>query len=104
MSWLSLIFAGSFEVLGVYWLNQYAIKVQKRFIILLAITFALSLWFLSISMRTIPMGTAYAVWTGIGTVGGTVLGMIAYHESKHFLRIFFIFLIIVSAIGLKLIA
>ncbi|MFO3703293.1 SMR family transporter [Staphylococcus felis] len=104
MAWLSLLLAGSFEVLGVFWLNQYALKIQKRYVVLLAVTFALSLLFLSLSMQEISMGTAYAVWTGIGTVGGTLLGMIAYHESKHFSRLFFIFLIIVSAIGLKLIA
>ncbi|PWZ96760.1 QacE family quaternary ammonium compound efflux SMR transporter, partial [Staphylococcus pseudintermedius] len=50
-----------------------------------------------------PMGTAYAIWTGIGTAGGTILGMVVYHESKQFIRIFFIFLIIISAVGLKLV-
>ncbi|MGV3244635.1 DMT family transporter [Staphylococcus sp. 11261D007BR] len=103
MAWVSLIIAGLFEVLGVHWLNQYALKVQKRFIVFLAITFALSLAFLSLAMRVIPMGTAYAVWTGIGTAGGTILSMIVYNESKHISRVFFIFLIIISVVGLKLI-
>ncbi|HEC2145668.1 TPA: multidrug efflux SMR transporter [Staphylococcus delphini] len=103
MSWFTLLLAGLFEVLGVLWLNEYARQHQKRFIVLLAITFALSLLSLSWAMADIPMGTAYAIWTGIGTAGGTILGMVVYHESKQFIRIFFIVLIIISAVGLKLV-
>ena len=53
-------------------------------------------------MTTIPMGTAYAIWTGIGTAGGAIVGMLFYKESTHFSRIF-IFLILFSVIGLKMI-
>ncbi|MBT2814738.1 multidrug efflux SMR transporter [Staphylococcus coagulans] len=102
MSWIALIFAGLLEVLGVLWLNQFAQTHQKRYVLLLAVTFALSLFSLSLAMTTIPMGTAYAIWTGIGTAGGTILGMWIYHESKDALRISFITLIIVSAIGLRM--
>ena len=55
-----------------------------------------------LGMRQLPMGVSYAVWTGIGTAGGAILGMLL-GESKDLRRIFFIFLIIVSVIGLKLI-
>ncbi|ARJ50454.1 DMT family transporter [Staphylococcus lutrae] len=103
MSWFALLLAGLFEVLGVLWLNQYAAHHQKRYVLLLAITFAFSLLSLSWAMNTIPMGTAYAIWTGIGTAGGTLLGMFVYNESKKFLRVFFILLIIISAVGLKLV-
>ena len=58
---------------------------------------------LKLAMTTIPMGTAYAIWTGIGTAGGAIIGMLFYKESTHFSRIIFIFLILFSVIGLKMI-
>lgn len=62
----------------------------------------LSLVFLSISFKTIPMGTAYACWTAIGAVGVIVFGMMFLGESTDVLRIFFIALIIAGVIGLNL--
>ena len=53
-------------------------------------------------MVSIPMGTAYAIWTGIGTAGGTFIGMLFYQESTHPLRIGFIAVIIAAVIGLRL--
>ena len=102
MSWLYLLIAGLLEVLGVIWLNQYARSKQKFYIVLMAITFILVL-VLKLAMTTIPMGTAYAIWTGIGTAGGAIVGMLFYKESTHFSRIIFIFLILFSVIGLKMI-
>lgn len=55
-------------------------------------------------MKTLPMGTSYAVWTGIGATGGAILGMIFYGESKSYKRMFFIFLIICATIGLRLVS
>ena len=74
----------------------------KFYIVLMAITFILVL-VLKLAMTTIPMGTAYAIWTGIGTAGGAIVGMLFYKESTHFSRIIFIFLILFSVIGLKMI-
>lgn len=102
MSWICLVIAGLLEVLGVVWLNEFARTKKKWLIIMMAITFVFSFSFLKIAMISIPMGTSYAIWTGIGTAGGAVLGMIIYNESKHFMRIFFISLILISVIGLKL--
>ncbi|WP_204193962.1 multidrug efflux SMR transporter [Staphylococcus sp. GDY8P47P] len=103
MSWLYLLITGLLEVLGVIWLNQFARSKQKIYIILMAVTFIFSFSTLKLAMATIPMGTAYAIWTGIGTAGGAIVGMIFYRESTHFSRIFFIFLILFSVIGLKII-
>ena len=75
----------------------------KFYIVLMAITFIFSFSFLKLAMTTIPMGTAYAIWTGIGTAGGAIVGMLFYKESTHFSRIIFIFLILFSVIGLKMI-
>lgn len=59
-------------------------------------------WFLALSMKTLPMGFSYAVWTGIGTIGGTIVGMLFYGEKKDWKRVSFIGLILAAVIGLKL--
>ncbi|EKU48977.1 DMT family transporter [Staphylococcus massiliensis] len=102
MYWGLLVLAGCFEILGVYWLNKIAQSSNKIYVILLGVTFFCSFSILALAMKGIPMGTAYAVWTGIGTAGGTIIGMIWYNESKKPMRILCIFLIIVAVIGLKL--
>ncbi|PNZ65995.1 multidrug efflux SMR transporter [Staphylococcus croceilyticus] len=102
MSWICLVIAGLLEVLGVVWLNEFARTKRKWLIIVMAITFIFSFSFLKMAMSTIPMGTSYAIWTGIGTAGGAIVGMIFYNESKHFMRLFFISLILISVIGLRL--
>jgi quaternary ammonium compound-resistance protein SugE len=73
-------------------------------LLLTAVAMGFSLWFLSIAMRTIPVGTAYAVWTGIGAVGVAILGMVLFAESREFLRVICLFLIIAGIIGLKLVS
>jgi len=65
--------------------------------------FALSFVFLAIALETLPMSIAYAIWTGIGAAGGALIGILFYKESKSAKRIFFISLIILSVIGLKLV-
>lgn len=61
-----------------------------------------SFFFLSIALRTLPIGTAYAVWTGIGAVGTATIGLIFFGESREVLRILCILLIVAGIIGLKL--
>ena len=63
-----------------------------------------SFWFLSLAMRTIPLGTAYAVWTGIGAVGVAALGMLLFEESRDILRILCLLLIVAGIVGLKLVS
>ena len=94
MSWLYLVIAGCFEIFGVGSIKLFTTKKD--------LAFSGSFLFLYLGMRQLPMGVSYAVWTGIGTAGGAILGMLL-GESKDLRRIFFIFLIIVSVIGLKLI-
>jgi len=62
------------------------------------------MYLLERALRTLPVGTAYAVWTGIGIIGTTVLGVILFNESMNFSRIFFIGLIAVGIGGLKLVS
>ncbi|MFC7064042.1 DMT family transporter [Halobacillus seohaensis] len=103
MSWVFLIIAGLFEMSGVLMINVYHHTRTFISLSILIIAFALSFLFLSLSMNELPMGIAYAVWTGTGASGGAILGMIFFKESAEWRRLFCIFLIIVAATGLKLI-
>ncbi|HLR61311.1 MAG TPA: multidrug efflux SMR transporter [Lentibacillus sp.] len=103
MSWLYLFIAGFGEVLGVLGINK--VNQGKS---LFAFTwliggFLFSFVFLTLAMEELPMGTAYAIWTGIGTAGSAIAGMIFYNESTDWRRIIFISMIIAAAVGLKLI-
>ena len=62
------------------------------------------MWLLSIAIRTIPMGTAYAIWTGIGAVGSVVAGIVLFGEPAAALRLLSAALIVVGIVGLKLTA
>lgn len=62
-----------------------------------------SMYFLSRAVKTIPLGTAYPVWTGIGAVGTVIIGILVFREPVSFWRIFFITTLIISIVGLKLI-
>ncbi|WP_449623033.1 DMT family transporter [Robertmurraya sp. Marseille-Q9965] len=104
MAWLSLIFAGLLEAFGVAMINQLQIKRNWQTIVLLLAGFGASLMLLGYSLRFLPMGTAYAIWTGIGVIGGTLIGMIFYGESRDWKRLFFIALILCAVVGLKLIS
>lgn len=103
MAWVCLIVAGLFETLFVAMMNQFSHRPNWKPLVLLIVGFCASLYLLHFAMKDISMGTAYAIWTGIGVVGGTAVGMIFYGESKNWKRILFIFLILVSTIGLKLV-
>lgn len=102
MAWIALIAAGLCEVFGVAMMNRWQLYKNWQTIVALIIGFGISLMLLSYSMETIPMGTAYAIWTGIGAAGGALIGMLFFKESKDWRRLVFIMLILCSAIGLKL--
>lgn len=102
MTWLLLILAGLFEVAGVIGIIKVNQRPSYSSYTLLAGGFLVSFLFLSLAMKEISMGTAYAVWTGIGTAGSTLVGMFFYGEPKDKFRLLFIAIIIISVIGLKL--
>ncbi|RHW39044.1 QacE family quaternary ammonium compound efflux SMR transporter [Neobacillus notoginsengisoli] len=104
MAWISLVAAGLFEMFGVLMINRLHQKKNWQSAALLVLGFTASFLLLAQAMKTLPMGTAYAIWTGIGASGGAILGMLLYGESKDWKRIFFIALILGAAIGLKLIS
>ena len=104
MAWLSLLLAGIFEVVGVLGINQIKRDHSVRAYLLFCAGGILSFACLSYAMRSLPMGTAYAIWTGIGTVGGTLVGMFFFGESKEWRRLLFIAMVLAAAVGLKLAA
>lgn len=103
MGWLALIIAGLCEVFGVINIKRITMKKWDALIFLI-IGFILSFAMLTYAMKAISMGTAYGVWTGIGTIGSALIGMYMYNEPKEWMRIFFIGLILAATIGLKVIS
>ncbi|MCM3587265.1 multidrug efflux SMR transporter [Mesobacillus maritimus] len=104
MAWVSLIIAGICEMAGVAMMNQYTKDRKWLSLLLLIIAFGASFSFLSVAMESLPMGTAYAIWTGIGASGGALLGILFYGESKDWKRILFIAIVLSAAVGLKLVS
>ena len=101
MAWIYLFIAGLFEIgwaVGLKYTEGFT-KVWPSVITIA--TMILSFYFLSTAVKTIPIGTAYAIWTGIGAVGTAILGIILFGESKEFMRMLFILLIVVGIVGLK---
>jgi len=101
MAWVFLIIAALFEIVWAIGL-KYSDGFSKLWpsVITVAAMFV-SFQFLSIAMKTIPVGTAYAVWTGTGAVGVAILGMILFGESREVARVLCIVLIVAGVIGLK---
>jgi paired small multidrug resistance pump len=104
MAWIYLVIAGLCEMSGVALINKLHRDRNWQSLFLLIGGFGASFLFLSLAMKSLPMGTAYAVWSGIGASGGALLGMFLYGESKNWKRIFFIGMVLGAAIGLKLVS
>jgi len=104
MDWLLLIAAGLMEIVGVIGIKRVAKNNNWTNNIILIGGFVISFQLLIQSMETIPLATAYAVWTGIGAVGAAIVGMIFFKESKSWLRIGSILGIIFAVMGLKLVS
>ena len=101
MAWIILVVAGLFEVA---W--SFALKLSQGFtqpaasvatIVLMLASFLL----LAYAMKSLPLGTAYAVWTGVGAVGAALVGIVFLGEAASAQRLFFIALIVVGIVGLK---
>jgi quaternary ammonium compound-resistance protein SugE len=104
MAWVYLAVAGVFEIVWAIAL-KYADGFTRLWPSAIAIVgMILSVVLLELSLRTLPVGTAYAVWTGIGTVGAAILGMILFQEPATAIRIGCIGLIVCGIAGLKLFA
>ena len=104
MHWIYLLVAGIFEI-GF----TTALKLSDNFTkgaptIGFLVLGAISFYLLSLSMKHIPLGTAYAVWTGIGAFGTALVGIVFFGDPVFFWRVFFLLLLVVSIVGLKLVS
>lgn len=102
MAWLILFIAGIFEVAWAIGL-KYSEGFTKLWPSIFTVaSIIISMGLLTFSLKYLPVGTAYAVWTGIGAVGTAILGIILFDESRELIRIFFILLIVAGIIGLRI--
>jgi len=104
MPWIILVLAGLIEAgwaIGLKYTQGFTKPVPS---VLTIVGIAASMYLLAIAARTIPIGTAYAVWVGIGTIGAIILGMTLLDEAVNAGRIFFLMLLVIAIIGLKLTA
>lgn len=107
MNWIILIIGGLFETGFAFCLGkareatgQEAVFWYGGFLV----TLTISMLLLIKATQTLPLGTAYAVWTGIGAVGTVLMGIIFFKEPTNFWRLFFIFTLIASLVGLKFVS
>lgn len=104
MAWIYLFAAGIFEVVWVVAM-KYAQGFTKPFAsAVMIIGMILSVGLLGMAVKTIPLGTGYAIWTGIGAVGAVTYGMLFFGEPITILRLIFIAMIVIGLIGLKLVS
>lgn len=104
MAWALLTIAGILEIafaIGMKWSEGFTQLIPSLFTIA---TGLLSVFLLSFSLRSLPLGTAYAVWTGIGAAGTAIIGMAMFGDSVAPLRMLCIVLILAGVVGLKLVS
>ncbi|BAQ10696.1 DMT superfamily drug/metabolite transporter [Bacillus sp. OxB-1] len=102
MAWLYLVIASFGEIFGVMAINLYNQKKSLFRLFWIAAAFGFGFLFLWLAMRDIPMGTAYAVWTGLGAAGTVLMGIFVFKEPGNWKRLMFLLLIICGAVGLKI--
>lgn len=105
MAWIVLIIAGLFEIgwpLGFKLASMHS-KYFIWFIGLSILSMGLSGYFLYLAQKSIPIGTAYVIWTGIGAIGTVLLGILFFHDSANIFRLLFLSLILIGIVGLKLV-
>lgn len=104
MAWIYLLLAGVMEVVWAI-----ALKYSDGFtrpvpVLVVIVGGVLSFLFLALAVRELPIGNAYAIWVGIGAVGVALLGVVLFREPADFWRLFFIGLIVVGVVGLRLVS
>lgn len=107
MNWIYLVIAGLFEVAFAFCLGKAKFSTPPAstyWLIGFLISLAISMTLLYKATQTLPIGTAYAVWTGIGAVGTVLLGIFVFKEPVHFWRLFFLTTLIISLVGLKFVS
>lgn len=103
-AWVALLLAGVFEVGFTTFMKLSDDFTKWIYTGLFLISASISFSLLSMAMKTIPLGTAYAIWTGIGAAGTALIGIIYFKDPVSFGRIFFLILLIGSVAGLKMVS
>ena len=101
LAWIALISAGIFEVVWAYFLKQSDGFSKILPTVFFVATLTISMVLLALSVKIIPIGVAYPIWTGIGAVGSVLIGALFFGEALTFLSATFLLMIIVGIIGLK---
>lgn len=104
MSWIYLFFAGLFEIgwaVGLKYSHGFTRLMPS---VLTIAAMGVSLFLLGLALRSLPLGTAYAIWTGIGTIGTAILGIMLFSEPAEVLRLVCIGMIAAGIVGLKLVS
>lgn len=101
MAWVYLVIASFGEIFGVMSINMYNQKKNIVWLLPVVLTFGFGFFFLALAMNEIPLGTAYAVWTGLGAAGAVIMGILFFKESAGWKRMLFLSFIIAGAVGLK---
>ena len=103
MAWVYLFFAGLFEVgwaVGLKFTNGFTRPLPTA---LTVVSMVVSLGLLGLALKALPLGTAYAIWTGIGTIGTVLVGIWLFRESTDVLRLLCVGFIVAGIVGLKLV-
>src|SRR5690348_4699666 len=100
LAWLLLLVAGVLEVVWAISMKASQGFTKTHFTTITFIAAALSFWLLGLALRQLPVGTAYAIWTGIGAVGAAIVGILVFHEPVTVARIGCISLIVIGIVGL----
>jgi quaternary ammonium compound-resistance protein SugE len=103
VAWAVLVVAGLFEVGWAVGLKYTEGFTRLWPSVATACSMGLSVWLLGVAVRTLPLGTAYAVWTGIGTVGTVILGIVLFHEPTDALRLGAVGIVLAGVAALKLV-
>lgn len=104
MAWVVLFIAGLFEIGWAVGLKYAEGFTRLGPSLATAVALVASMGLLALALRTLPLGTAYAVWTGIGTIGTAALGILLFREPATAIRLFCIALIVTGIVGLKLVS
>lgn len=102
MNWIVLLLAGLFEVVWAIGLKYTHGFTRPLPSVITVSAMLASFWLLSLALKTLPLGTAYGVWVGIGTVGAFIAGIVLFGEAITLLRVASVALIVVGLVGLKL--
>ena len=103
MAWFYLFIASFGEIFGMTFINIFLQRKKLVWLLFVVITFSFGFLFLALAIKEIPLGVAYAIWSGIGATGSVLMGIIFFKEAASVGRMFFLSCIIIGVVGLKMV-